>query len=67
MENPLIVTEIVATLLELDQGADAYFVRNNHDQLVYIVGYRSDKRVCTAMPTAIDKRELEQPQGEEQA
>jgi hypothetical protein len=57
------VEEIIAVLLELDQGSDGYFLRNNNDQLVYIVAELDGNRVCTSLPTAIDKRDIE-PQGE---
>jgi hypothetical protein len=53
------VAEVVADLLELDQKAEIHFVRNNEDQLIYMVSFLPDNttKVCRVLPTAIDKRE----------
>ena len=53
------VAEVIADLLELDQKAEIYFVRNNEDQLIYMVSFlpNNTTKVCLVLPTAIDKRE----------
>lgn len=58
----MIVAEVVASLLELDQKAEVHFVRSNEDQLVYMISFLPDNtaKVCMQMPTAIDKREVKQ-------
>ena len=55
----MIVTEFVADLLELDQKAEIYFVRNIEDQLIYLVSKlpNNETKVCRALPTAIHKSE----------
>jgi hypothetical protein len=55
------VAEVISNLLELDQKAEVWFVRNNEDQLIYMASFLPDNkvntRVCCVLPTAIDKRE----------
>lgn len=54
----MIVAEVVATLLELDQKSEAFFVKR--DDLPYIVlvaNLPSGQRVAAEMPTAIQKEE----------
>ena len=55
----MIVAEVIADLLELDQKAEIHFVRNNEDSLIYMVSFLPDNttKVCRVLPTAIDKRE----------
>jgi hypothetical protein len=56
------VAEVVADLLELDQKAEIWFVRNNEDQLIYMASFLPDNaiKVCRVLPTAIDKREYKE-------
>jgi len=58
----MIVAEVVASLLELDQKAEIHFVKNNQDQLVYLVSFLPNNKikVCLPLPTAVDKREYKQ-------
>ena len=55
----MIVAEVVANLLELDQKAEVWFVKSNEDHMIYMVSFlpESITKVCLTMPTAIDKRE----------
>ncbi len=60
----MIVAEVVTSLLELDQKAEVWFVKSNEDNLIYMVSFllngNVNQKVCAAMPTAIDKREIKQ-------
>ena len=60
----MIVAEVVASLLELDQKSEVWFVKSNEDQLIYMVSFLPNNnvntQVCAVMPTAIDKREYKQ-------
>lgn len=56
------VAEVIADLLELDQKADIYFVRNAEDQLIYLVSQlpNNTTKVCRVLPTAIHKTEIKE-------
>jgi len=55
------VSEIVTDLLELDQKSEAWFVRYEEDQLIYLIANLPDgTRVCRQLPTAINKKEIKQ-------
>ena len=58
------VAEISQALTELDQKAEIHFVKNNEDQLIYMVSFLPNNnvntKVCAVMPTAIDKREIKE-------
>ena len=56
------VIELLTDLSELDPKAEIHFVRNNQDQLIYMVSFLPDNttKVCRVLPTAIDKREYKE-------
>ena len=55
------VAEIASDLSELDQKAEAWFVRHEADQLIYLVSSLPDgTKVCRQLPTAINKKEIKQ-------
>ena len=58
----MVVAEVLASLLELDQKAEIHFVRNAEDQLIYLVSRlpNNPTKVCLVLPTAIHKTEIKQ-------
>ncbi len=49
------VAEVVSDLTELDPKADAWFVRHEADQLIYLISNLPDgTKVCRQLPTAIN-------------